>query len=288
MYTLYHGDCLDILPTLAAGSVDAVIADPPYGTTACKWDSVIPFDDHAYDRGRVWYEDAFLLYYARNGYSLDEAMAMWNERKQPGMWSQLKRVIKPRGAIVLFGSQPFTSALVMSNAEWFKYSWVWDKVKPNGMGYAKYQPMRVTEDIVVFCGDTGIYNPQTTARAASRTYRNYSHSQINNVTLGRMNCDRVTDFLYPKNLLTVSNADQTKRLHSTQKPLALLEYLVKTYTNAGDLVLDFTMGSGTTGHACANTGRRFIGIEKDAGYFDIAQARIAGAYDPLGAMREAS
>jgi DNA modification methylase len=244
-YTLHHGNCLDILPTLEAQSVDAVIADPPYGTTACKWDSVIPFEP---------------------------------------MWRELKRVIKPRGAIVLFGSQPFTSALVMSNPKWFKYCWVWDKVKPNGMGYAKHQPMRVTEDIIVFSSDATTYNPQLIKRARPRTYRNYSHSQVNSITLGAMESNLVTDFLYPKNLLTVSNADQRDRLHPTQKPLTLLEYLVKTYTNAGDTVLDFTMGSGTTGAACGNMGRKFIGIEKEETYFNIARDRIARAYDPLAEM----
>ena len=244
-YQLYNGDCLDVMATLPDKSVDAIITDPPYGTTACKWDSVIPFEP---------------------------------------MWEQLKRIIKPRGAIVLFGSQPFTSALVMSNPKMFKYTWVWDKVKPNGMAYARHQPMRVTEDIMIFCNDTAIYNPQKIDRNKPRTYRNYSHSDVNGGTLGKMDRNLVTDFFYPKNLLSVSNANQRERLHPTQKPQLLMEYLVKTYTNEGDTVLDFTMGSGTTGAACGNTGRRFVGIERDAGYFAIASQRIEAAYHPLGSM----
>jgi site-specific DNA-methyltransferase (adenine-specific) len=235
-YQLHLGDCLEILPTLPAASVDAIIADPPYGTTACKWDSVIPLDD---------------------------------------MWAELKRVIKPRGAIVLFGSQPFTTELISSNRAWFKYCWVWDKIKPNGMGYAKFQPMRRTEDVIVFCDGVHTYNAQKLSRKRPIQYKNYSHSAVNNVSLGAMKGNKETDFHYPVNLLVFSNANQNNRLHPTQKPVALLEYLIRTYTNEGDTVLDFCFGSGTTGAACIRTGRNFIGIEKDADYYEIAQRRLA-------------
>lgn len=232
---LMHGDCLDILPTLPDASVDAVICDPPYGTTACKWDSVIPFEP---------------------------------------MWRELKRLIKPRGAVVLFGSQPFTSALVMSNPGWFRAAWVWEKQKPTNFLQAKRQPLRAHEDVVVFSDSAMRYNPQGL--------------QLVNVKSGRKNkaargvyrdvpgADYVqTVGNYPRTVLKFDT--DTSNPHPTAKPVALMEYLIRTYTDAGDVVLDFTMGSGTTGVACVNTGRRFIGIERDAGYFAIAERRIAEA-----------
>ena len=240
-YTLHHGDCLDILPTLADKSVDAIIADPPYGTTACKWDSVIPFEP---------------------------------------MWRELKRIIRPRGAIVLFGSQPFTSALVMSNPKWFKYSLVWEKDSGTNFYNAPYQPFKVHEDIAIFSpaaasfSRRGVmsYYPQvvagrvyTAAQGRARhTYHAYADAHIT-VNLGTR---------YPRSVLKFNTENG---IHPTQKPLALLEYLVKTYTNEGDTVLDFTMGSGTTGEACINTGRDFIGIEKEQTYYDIAASRLETA-----------
>lgn len=254
-YTLYHGDCLSILPTLEGGSIDAVICDPPYGTTNCAWDSVIPFEP---------------------------------------MWRELKRLIKPRGAIVLFGSQPFTSALVMSNPKWFRYDWTWYKNASTGIALANHQPMRCKEDILIFGRGMLTFNKQPT------------RSKITDRKLGGSNGIRasgsnhypfvkggetvlLSEWVNPRNVLEFPIESMAKgRLHPTQKPLALLEYLVKTYTNEGDTVLDFTMGSGTTGHACGNLGRRFIGIEKDEHYFNVAQERIATAYEPLRHMQVAS
>lgn len=259
-YTLYHGDCLDVLPTLDAQSVDAVICDPPYGTTACKWDSVIPFEP---------------------------------------MWEQLKRVVKKHAAIVLFGSQPFTSALVMSNPNWFRYEWVWDKYTPTGFMNARIAPLKAHEAIVVFARGNTTYNPQKYIKPykGARTGNGYTHKgeltgkgeELYRPGLVHGSGYR-DDYAYPKTIIqfkTGNGWDKVDRLHPTQKPLALLEYLVKTYTNEGDTVLDFTMGSGTTGHACGNLGRRFIGIEKDAGYYNLAAERIATAYEPLRAMQVA-
>lgn len=253
-YQLHHGDCLDILPTLAPQSVDAVIADPPYGTTACKWDSVIPFEP---------------------------------------MWRELKRVIKPRGAIVLFGSQPFTSALVMSNVKWFKYECVWDKERGYDPQLANVRPMKAHENIVVF-GQNGVtYYPQMDERITPIRKTFTKRLQIRKDGTGHplfasMPPDEKTyTHKFPTSVLVFGNHDQSNKYHPSQKPLSLLEYLVKTYANAGDTVLDFTMGSGTTGHACGNLGRRFIGIEKDAAYFSIAQERIATAYEPLRMMQVA-
>ena len=232
MIELMHGDCLELMKEIPSGSVDMVLADPPYGTTACKWDTVIDL---------------------------------------PLMWEQLKRVIKPNGAIVMTACQPFTSALVMSNPRMFKYCWVWNKKQGGNPLNAKRQPLRVTEDIVVF--NSGGYIPQM------RTGRMRKKGGINKQpeTTGAVNLDYVSysDQYYPTNILDFPNCANKKYLvHPTQKPVALMEYLILTYTNEGETVLDFTMGSGTTGVACKNLGRKFIGIELDEEYFKIAARRI--------------
>ena len=232
-YTLHHGDCLEVLPTLAAQSVDAIIADPPYGTTACKWDSVIPLD---------------------------------------AMWRELKRVIKPRGAIVLFGAQPFTSALVMSNAGWFKYELVWQKERTGAPGVANFRPLPYHENIAVFgCGSV-TYNPIMTEGLPYRVASTAGGKDHKFGFSGKAFVKVNDGERFPTSILPF----QTKRNneHPTEKPVDLLRYLVRTYTNAGETVLDFTMGSGTTGVACQMEQRNFIGIELDAGYFEIAKRRI--------------
>ena len=242
-HTLYHGDCLDILPTLPAQSVDAIIADPPYGTTACKWDSVIPLE---------------------------------------AMWRELKRVIKPRGAVVLFAAQPFTSALVMSNAGWFKYEWIWHKSRPSDHISAKLKPMREHENILVFSsGTTANKSPNLMAYYPQGLVYRPQIERRPGRKVSRINGDRPclqTEYQrdyenYPRTILRYANPNNGA-LHPTQKPVELLRYLVRTYTNPGETVLDFTMGSGTCGVACAMEGRHFIGVELDAGYYDIAQRRI--------------
>jgi site-specific DNA-methyltransferase (adenine-specific) len=211
-----------------------ILTDPPYGTTACKWDSIIPLEP---------------------------------------MWEQLKRVIKPNGAIVMTASQPFTSVLICSNLVMYKHRWCWDKVKPGSGLLAKKAPLRNIEDVVVFCDGTPLYNPQMYDKKPRAEKKN----DRNGEAFGNARTERYHDnkgLGYPKELLTISNADQRERLHPTQKPVALMEYLIKTYTNQGDTVLDFTMGSGTTGVACKNLGRNFIGIELDEKYYQIATKRI--------------
>jgi DNA modification methylase len=252
-YTLYNGDCLDVLSGLAPQSVDAVICDPPYGTTACKWDSVIPFEP---------------------------------------MWRELKRLIRPRGAVVLFGSQPFTSALIMSNPSMFRYSLVWEKNRVGKFAQAPYRFLDTHEDIAVFSdAHTAhnsrmrmLYNPQGVKAANIRCFDRKGHTPLRANRKDR-GAYVQTATNYPRSVLKFAN--EFKTVHTTQKPLALMEYLIRTYTNEGDTVLDFTMGSGTTGHACDNLGRSFIGIEKDETYFNIAQERIATAYEPLRAMQVA-
>ena len=234
--TLWQGDCLELMKDIPDGSVDLILCDLPYGTTACKWDSVIPFEP---------------------------------------LWEQLNRTIKPNGAICLFGSEPFSSALRMSNIKNFKYDWIWDKKIPSGMSYARFQPMRQTENISVFCNGKTVYNPQMIKRdkPIKKGGNKYSPSApIQACKEGKV-FKKTYEYKNPINLIVFEKIRKGS-LHPTQKPIALLEYLIRTYTNDGEVVLDNCMGSGSTGVACVNTGRKFIGIELDNGYFDIAKERI--------------
>jgi len=242
---LLHGDCLELLPCITDASVALVLTDPPYGTTACKWDSVIPFEP---------------------------------------MWKQVWRVLKPNGAAVFTASQPFTSALVMSNAAAFRYCWVWEKNRPTGFLDAKKKPMRAHEDVVVFYHEQPVYNPQKTkgepnhCTGVKSGKKAVGKSDIFAGEFGRVPADKSGD-KYPRSVQRFAGLNPTgdNRTHPTQKPVALMEYLIRTYTNEGETVLDFTMGSGTTGVACMNTGRNFIGIERDEKYFQIARERIEKA-----------
>jgi site-specific DNA-methyltransferase (adenine-specific) len=215
------------------GSVDMVLADPPYGTTACKWDSIIPLDP---------------------------------------MWKHLKRVIKPNGAIVMTASQPFTTTLISSNMKMFKYCWVWDKKIPSGMSYARFQPMRRSEDAIVFCAGKTVYNAQMVLREKPIKGGGMSKGETTN----NQKLKALKKTYTHKNPTNIIEFDKVRRgsVHPTQKPVALMEYLIKTYTNEGETVLDFTMGSGTTGLAAKNLSRNFIGIELDETYFNIAKDRI--------------
>lgn len=232
MINLYKGDCLEVMDKLIADGVkvDAIITDPPYGTTACKWDSIIPM---------------------------------------PEMWERLNKLIKPNGAIVLFGSEPFSSALRMSNIKNYKYDWVWDKKKGGNIMNLKSQPYK-THEIVSIFNQHNYYPIMETQK--ERTGKTYSKGEANGIR--NYGDERIYKEKYPKSILESSNANQNGKVHPTQKPVALMEYLIKTYTNEGETVLDFTMGSGSTGIACKNTNRKFIGIEMDDKYFDIAQSRI--------------
>jgi len=231
---LMQGDCLERMKEIPDGSVDMVLTDPPYGTTACKWDSVIDFDL---------------------------------------MWEQLNRVIKPNGAICLFGSEPFSSALRMSNIKMFKYDWVWDKKFSGSIGIAKYQPMRTTERISVFYKKVKYY-PQMIKRDKPITNgSNKCKSDSGQIKSPKDGYKKIYTEKYPIDILTYSVRSE-RGYHPTQKPILLMEYLVRTYTNENETVLDFTMGSGTTGVAAKNLNRSFIGIEQDPNYFNIAEERI--------------
>ncbi|MEG1089820.1 MAG: site-specific DNA-methyltransferase [Acinetobacter sp.] len=232
MIKLLNGDCLELMKQIPDGSIDMILTDPPYGTTACKWDNVIPFEL---------------------------------------MWDELKRIIKPNGAIVLFGSQPFTSTLICSNIKNFKYEGAWDKKLPSGMQIAKYRPMMRHENIAIFCYGKINYYPIMTDQK-ERSGKVYSRSETSPLKYdnGELKSYKKK---YPQSILEFYKRDKIS-FHPTQKPVALLEYLIKTYTQEGETVLDFTMGSGSTGVAAKNTNRAFIGIELDNNYFEIAQRRI--------------
>ena len=235
---LMKGDCLELMKSIPDGSIDMVLTDPPYGTTACKWDSIIPFEP---------------------------------------MWVELKRSIKPNGAIVLFGSEPFSSALRMSNIKQYKYDWVWDKNVSTNFLHAKRQPLRNTENIHVFYKKCGKYYPiKSTGHTPTQSAKGCSNGVLYHGKNTR-NYSGGETTRYPKTTIEFDVVDLKNRLHPTQKPVALLEYLIKTYTQEGETVLDFTAGSFTTGVACVNLNRKGIMIEMDEGYFDIAKDRIEKA-----------
>jgi DNA modification methylase len=230
------GDCLELMKDIPNGSIDMILCDLPYGTTACKWDTIIPFDK---------------------------------------LWEQYERIIKPNGAIVLTASQPFTSALVMSNPKLFKYEWTWEKSRPSNFPLAKKQPLKYHENILVFYNKQPTYNPIMTK--GEKNHRTKICRGKNNIIgddgtgIGWAN---TSDMKYPKSVIKIKSTDSTKNEHSTQKPIELMEYLIKTYTNEGDLVLDNTAGSGTTGISCLNTKRQFILMEKEQKYYDIILKRV--------------
>jgi len=236
---LMKGDCLERMKEIESGSVDLILTDPPYGTTACKWDSVIDL---------------------------------------PLMWEQLKRIIKPNGAIVMTASQPFTSNLVNSNLDLFKYEMIWDKNKGAQPQLANIQPMKSHENILVFGKGRLCYYPQKT-EGSPYTRENKQRHGDESLSKGLRPIKQInTGFRFPKTVhLYKRDFSAQTRLHPTQKPVALMEYLIKTYTNENETVLDFTFGSGTTGVACVNTNRKFIGIEMDDHYFDIGSKRITSA-----------
>jgi DNA modification methylase len=229
------GDCLDLMRDIPDGSVDMIKCDLPYGTTQCKWDVIIPFQD---------------------------------------LWAHYKRVIKPSGAIVLNGAEPFSSTLRLSNLDWYKYDWVWDKVKGTGFLNAKRQPMRNHELVSVFYKGQCTYNPQKTSGHTRKQSFRAKHLQTE--VYGQMNNDYNYDSTerYPRSIQVFSTDTQNSSLHPTQKPLELDKYLIKTYTNEGETVLDNCAGSGTVAIACIQTGRKYICIERDENHFNTINNRI--------------
>jgi len=240
--TITCGDCLEVMQAIPDKSIDMILCDLPYCTTACKWDTIIPFEP---------------------------------------LWEQYKRIIKDNGAIVLTASQPFTSFLVTSNTRGFRYCLVWNKSRPSNFPLAKKQPMKYHEDICVFYKAQPIYNPIMTEGAKNhRTKNTHGKNNIIGDSGGGRGWANTSNIKYPSSVLNIKSTDSTRNLHPTQKPVALFEYLIKTYTNEGDTVLDNCIGSGTTAIACINTGRNYIGIEKEEKYCRIAEERIHALRSP--------
>lgn len=268
MIDLRHGDCLEVMKDIPDKSIDMILCDLPYGTTACKWDVIIPFDK---------------------------------------LWEQYNRIIKDNGAIVLFGSEPFTAELIHSNIKNFKYEWIWEKQKASNFMGAKYQPLKYHENICVFSKSTHNYYPQRYKVLEFEEIKQMSDKELKQIfetrdydRFGKVDRRKTINnpktnkehignkitrtrsaddgYRFPKSVLKI-NKEINTNLHPTQKPVALLEYLIKTYTKEGDAVLDNCMGSGSTGVACVNINRNFIGIELDENYFNIAKERIEKAHN---------
>ena len=238
---IYNMDCLEGMKAIPDGSVDAIICDLPYGTTACAWDTVIPFDK---------------------------------------LWEQYKRIIKPQGAIVLFGSEPFSTYLRMSNIDWFKYDWIWEKAEGANFQLVKYQPLKVHEIISVFSKGAHIYNPQGLKKATIVKSNKGKGGRLGHVASEELRGGYIQEWTnYPR---SIQNFDyDSHRFHPTQKPVDLLRYLVKTYTNEGDTILDNCMGSGTTAIACIKENRNFIGFELNKEYYEKACKRVQAEQQQL-------
>jgi len=248
MIRMLQGDCLELMADIPDGSVDMVLTDPPYGTTACKWDSIIPLEP---------------------------------------MWEHLKRIIKSNGAIVMTASQPFTTTLIASNMKMFKYCWYWKKSTVTGFPNAKRQPLRNVEDVCVFYTKLPVYNPQGVVKINKKVTRNKPRRDtvIAGDNDGSLCGEYIQEYTgYPNQVLRVKSEGKT--VHPTQKPVALMEYLIRTYTNPGETVLDFTMGSGTTAIACVNTRRSFIGYELIKENYQIATKRIEAHNAQLDMFRD--
>jgi site-specific DNA-methyltransferase (adenine-specific) len=242
---MLKGDCLEVMKGIPDGSVDLILCDLPYGTTACKWDTIIPFEP---------------------------------------LWEQYKRVIKPNGAIVLTASQPFTTALINSNISMFRYSLIWDKVGTTGFQNAKRMPLRRHEDILLFYSKLPTYNPEMSIRGKTRKK---GGSKVDNGCYADLRSVATTNnTYYPTSIINISNASKKGLIHPTQKPVALFEYLIKTYTNEGEVVLDNCSGSGTTAIAALNTGRKYICIEKDDKYHAIGVNRVKEWFSTKGQTSE--
>lgn len=234
---LYLGDCLELMKDIPDKSIDMILCDLPYGTTACKWDNIIPFEP---------------------------------------LWHEYERIIKDNGAIVLTASQPFTTVLIASNIKRFKFSWIWNKKFAGNFALSKYQPQKIHEDVIVFSKGVTIFNSQKIKRDKPIKHgANKCLSESSSIAHAKEEYkNKVYDWKEPESIINISNRSEKRGLHPTQKPIALFEYLINTYTNEGETVLDNCIGSGTTAIAAINTNRHFIGMEKDEGYFNIANKRV--------------
>ena len=282
MIKLYNGDCLEIMKEIPSKSIDMILCDLPYQVTKNKWDIIIPMNDYVIIDDEVLEKDKFYLQQFMKGLTKKEIDKIWKENKQEGLWSHYNRVVKDNGAILLFGQDIFSAQLINSNLKMYKYKWFWKKDRPSGFLNAKKMPLKDVEEILVFYKKCPIYNPQFWEGIPLHGMgTKYKEGNLGNNNYGKFashtnpSANREGDTKkYPRQVL------EFKRPHPpifpTQKPVDLCEYLIKTYTNEGDLVLDNCMGSGSTGVACKNLNRKFIGIELNSETFNLAKDRIEG------------
>ena len=282
MIKLYNGDCLEVMKEIPSKSVDMILCDLPYQVTKNKWDTIIPMNDYIIANNESLEKDEFYLKQFLKGLSKKEIDKIWEENKKEGLWSYYNRIIKDNGAILLFGQDIFSAQLINSNLKMYKYKWFWKKDRPSGFLNAKKMPLKDVEEILVFYKKCPIYNPQFWEGIPLHGMgTKYKEGNLGNNNYGKFashtnpSANREGDTKkYPRQVL------EFKRPHPpifpTQKPVDLCEYLIKTYTNEGDLVLDNCMGSGSTGVACKNLNRRFIGIELNSKTFNLAKDRIEG------------
>ena len=282
MIKLYNGDCLEVMKEIPSKSVDMILCDLPYQVTKNKWDTIIPMNDYIIANDESLEKHEFYLKQFLKGLSKKEIDKIWKENKKEGLWSHYNRIIKDNGAILLFGQDIFSAQLINSNLKMYKYKWFWKKDRPSGFLNAKKMPLKDVEEILVFYKKCPIYNPQFWEGIPLHGMgTKYKEGNLGNNNYGKFashtnpSANREGDTKkYPRQVL------EFKRPHPpifpTQKPVDLCEYLIKTYTNEGDLVLDNCMGSGSTGVACKNLNRRFIGIELNSKTFNLAKDRIEG------------
>lgn len=279
-YELYNADCLKILKEIEDKSVDMILCDLPYGVTAKnKWDTIIPLNDYIIlDNKHIEKEDYYLLQQL-NGLTKKEIDLIWKREKIDGLWTYYNRIIKDNGAIVLFGQDKFTAETMLSNKRNHRYNLIWKKVLPSGFLNANRMPLREHEDIMVFYKKLPTYNPQKVkgkpCHSKGKVVGEMNDKQLQNNNYGDFKCvETKGDMKFPTSILEFPKPHPSTTVHPTQKPVELLEWLIKTYTNEGELILDNCMGSGSTGVACLNTKRRFIGIELEEDYFNIARERL--------------
>lgn len=279
---IFNQDCLEGMKHIKDKSIDMILCDLPYGTTQNKWDSIIPLNDYIEveikNKLQKLNIDEYKVFCFENEIDIKVFKASWEKFSKQGLWAHYNRIIKDNGAIVLTSAQPFTSKLINSNLEMFKYSLVWDKKNTTGFLNAKKQPLRRHEDICVFYKKPPVYNPKMESRGKPRAKG--GKSRTNRGCYGDYSdTNTFNNLYYPTSILEISNADKKNIIHPTQKPIELFEYLITTYSNEHDIVLDNCMGSGTTAIASINTNRNFIGFESDKKYFVASKERINNAAD---------
>lgn len=292
---LFQGNCLKLMENIPDKSVDMILCDLPYGTTQCKWDIVIPLNDYVKLGKKILYEKDVIFACVQNRKSLDEGKEWFHRNKERGLWTHYGRIIKDNGAIVLFGIEPFSTNLRISNLNQYRHEWYWNKINGGNFVQSKNHPLKIIENIIVFSKQKVNYYPQLIKnskeyaeilKAKNRNKKESSFTQTVpdkyfKMASGKFQSQTDEEYSFPKNLIEISKftseCNSRNRVHPTQKPVVLLEYLIKTYTNDDETVLDNCMGSGSTGVACVNTGRNFIGMELDEKYFNIAKERIEKA-----------